>query len=388
MNTNLRIFSLSIIFALVISACTIGSTLPSPQEEAPQVLPSPTLGMTVTFERVDQTITFSYLVGNTGTNPVPGPITVLDDKVPVTCPEVTMVGNLDNNLDPGEAITCTGIYTITQADLEAGSVTTMATASASGNSSATITTTVPLQQTQTRALTLSKSPDPSTYTNAGDTIIYSYLITNSGEATLGPVQFTINDNKLGAAVNCGSADTTLAPGGTVSCSATYLITETDVTAGSVTNSASATDGTTTSDPVSATINRETTIPPSNLTPGTTIQHQVVSGEWLWQIARCYGADPKVVIQTNSQIPKPAEISPGITVTVPNIGSDRAIVGPQQGNDPFLSCVPRYTIQSGDTWESIASRFTASSTLLQSVNSGVALLPGNVIRVPINSLGDL
>jgi LysM repeat protein len=115
---------------------------------------------------------------------------------------------------------------------------------------------------------------------------------------------------------------------------------------------------------------------------------VVSGEWLWQIARCYGADPKVVVQTNKpQLLDPAEISPGITVTVPNIGSDRNIFGPQQGIDPFLSCAPKYTIQSGDTWESIANRYTASPALLQSVNPGVALLPGNVVRVPINSVGD-
>jgi LysM repeat protein len=316
---------------------------------------------------------------------IPGPVIVTDDKVLVSCPEVTTVGNLDNNLDPNEAVTCTGAYTITQADLDAGSVTTLATASASGNTSGTITTIVPLQQT--RAMTLAKSAEPTTYSNTGETIIYTYVITNSGQATLGPVQFIVTDDKLGAAINCGSAGTILAPGETASCSASYLITAADVTAGTVTNSASASDGTTTSNTITATINRNISLPPSNLTPGTTIQHKVVSGEWLWQIARCYGADPKVVIQSNPQILDPAEISPGITVKVPNIGSDGEIFGPQQGNDSFLSCAPKYTIQSGDTWESIANRYTASSTLLQSVNPGVALLPGNVVRVPINSVGD-
>jgi len=391
MTTNLRMISLSIIVALIVSACNISNgnpgdtSNPDPQVLPPQAEASPILTMIVTHTRTDQTLNFSYLVGNTSDAAVPGPVTVTDDKVPVTCPDVATVGDSDNDLDPNEAVTCTGIYTIIQADLDAGSLTTMATASAGGNTSATITTIVSLQQT--RAMTLAKSAEPQTYNSVGETIIYTYVITNSGEATLGPIQFIVNDDKIGAAINCGSAGTILATGGTVSCSASYLIKETDVTAGSVTNNASATDGTTTSNTITTTINRDTAIPPSNLTPGTTVQHQVVSGEWLWQIARCYGADPKVVVQKNSQLPDPAEISPGITVTVPNIGSDRAIFGPQQGNDSILSCAPRYTIQSGDTWESIASRYTASSALLQSVNPGVALLPGNVVRVPINSVGD-
>ncbi|MGD8404158.1 MAG: LysM peptidoglycan-binding domain-containing protein [Anaerolineales bacterium] len=390
MTTNLRILSLSIIIALILSACNLNRNPSGTDDQNAQALPpasdAPSLTMIVSHTRTDQTLNFSYLVGNTSAVAIPGPVTVTDDKVLVTCPEITTIGNLDNNLDPNEAVTCTGAYTITQADLDIGSVTTLATASASGNTSATITTIVSLQQT--RAMTLAKSADPVTYNNVGDTIIYSYVITNSGEATLGPIQFIVNDDKIGAAINCGSAGTILAPGGTVNCSASYLIKEADVTAGSVTNSASATDGTTTSNTITTTINRDTAIPPSNLTPGTTVHHKVVSGEWLWQIARCYGADPKVVVQTNkSQILNPAKISPGMTVTVPNIGSDGKIFGPQPGVDPFLNCAPKYTIQSGDTWESIASRYTASSTLLQSVNPGVALLPGNIIRIPINSVGD-
>lgn len=383
MTTKLRIFSLSAILALVLSACNLFAGNPDGANDpglqaTPLPTPTPNLGLIVTYERVDQTITFSYLVGNTDVNPIPGPITVTDNKVLVNCPEVSTVGNLDNNLDSNEAVTCTGIYTITQADIDAGSVTTLATATASGSSSATMTTTVPLLAT--RALTLTKTPDPLTFNNVGDTIIYSYVITNSGEATLGPAQFTVNDDKISVAINCGSGGTILEPNGTVSCSASYLITQADVTAGSVTNSASATDGTTTSNTVTATINRGTTTPPSNLTPGTTIQHQVVGGEWLWQIARCYGADPKQVVQSNSQLANPAEISPGITVTVPNIGAGgRPIYGPP--------CVGTHTVQSGETWNSIAQLHNADVLVLQEVNPGT-LSPGRVLKVPVNSAGGL
>jgi len=290
MTTNLRNVSMSLIIALVISACNIGTSLPSPQEEAPQALPATTLGMTVNYEIVDQTIIFSYLVTNISSTPVPGPISITDNKVPATCPPVNTTGNTDDNLDPGETITCTGFYTITQADLDAGSVMTVATATASGHTSTAIPTTVPLPQN--RALTLTKSADPTTYNNVGDSIIYTYNITNSGDVALGPVQFTVSDNKISFVINCGSGGAVLPPNETISCSATYLITQADVTAGSVTNSATATDGTTTSNTATTTINRGTTTTPSNLTPGSTIQHQVVNGEWLWQIARCYGASPK------------------------------------------------------------------------------------------------
>lgn len=396
MTTSTRIFSMGIILALILSACTLfsnpGGTNPAIQ---PTPLPTPVPGMSMTvnydtsapYNTVGQEISFSFLIGNTSGSPIPGPVTVTDDRIAtVTCPDLTLVGNQDTNLDTDEALSCTGTYAITQLDLDAGSVTNIATATAGGYSSLAVTTAVPLEQKRT--LTLTKSPDPQAFNSAGEAIIYSYVITNSGNVTLGPVQFTITDDKVGPAFNCGTGGTILAPTGTVNCSATYLTTEADVLAGAVVNNAFASDGTTISETVTATVNKGNAPSPSpGYTPGETIQHQVVLGEWLWQIARCYGADPRQVILANSQLANPAQLSAGDIVTVPDIGSERAIFGPQQGDGPTPSCVPKYTIQSGDTWASIASKFTASPTLLQSVNPGIALSPGNVVRVPINSVGD-
>ena len=67
----------------------------------------------------------------------------------------------DGFLDPGEAITCTATYTITQADLNSGSVTNVATAHAGGIDSNQDTETVTAVQTKT--LSLVKSATPSTY---------------------------------------------------------------------------------------------------------------------------------------------------------------------------------------------------------------------------------
>jgi surface antigen len=44
--------------------------------------------------------------------------------------------------------------------------------------------------------------------------------------------------------------------------------------------------------------------PSNLSPGSTIQHQVAVGEWLIQIGRCYGATYDDMRNANPQIADP------------------------------------------------------------------------------------
>jgi LysM repeat protein len=118
-------------------------------------------------------------------------------------------------------------------------------------------------------------------------------------------------------------------------------------------------------------------PPSNLAPGSTIQHQVAVGEWLIQIGRCYGANFEDLRNANPQIADPDFILPSMIVTVPRIGSVGRIYGPP--------CITFYTVQSGDSWESIAQRFNADLTVLHKVNP-VALTAGTQIKIPLNSAG--
>jgi len=115
----------------------------------------------------------------------------------------------------------------------------------------------------------------------------------------------------------------------------------------------------------------TMVPGSGLTPGTTVSHTVTRGEWLLQIARCYGAAYSAIRAANT-LRNPDYILPGQVISVPAIGSEGRIVGPP--------CVVAYIVQPGDTWETLAARFATTAAILQRANPG-ALATGRAIWVP-------
>ena len=61
----------------------------------------------LTYSAVDQTISYSYVIKNTGNVTLSGPFTVTDDKATVTCTQPA-----DAALSPTR-MTCTASYTIT-----------------------------------------------------------------------------------------------------------------------------------------------------------------------------------------------------------------------------------------------------------------------------------
>ena len=88
----------------------------------------------------------------------------------------------------------------------------------------------------TPGLTMVKTAVPGTYDTGGDVISYSYSVTNSGNVTLsGP--FTVADDR--ATDEACPAAGSLAPGASIACTASYTITQADLDAGSVTNTATA-----------------------------------------------------------------------------------------------------------------------------------------------------
>jgi LPXTG-site transpeptidase (sortase) family protein len=101
----------------------------------------------------------------------------------------------------------------------------------------------------TTALSLEKSSSTPPYSDLYDVINYSYSITNTGATSLpGPVRvFDTNTTVTCPAVNTiGDLDSNLDQNETIVCSGSYLVTATDLSVGSVTNSAFATAGSATS----------------------------------------------------------------------------------------------------------------------------------------------
>ena len=89
-------------------------------------------------------------------------------------------------LAPGESVTCTAMYTITQEDLDAGVVINHATASASYDNTPVFsnTDTAIVIVDKNPALEIVKSVTPGTYDHVGEELTYSYVVTNTGNVTM------------------------------------------------------------------------------------------------------------------------------------------------------------------------------------------------------------
>ena len=82
------------------------------------------------------------------------------------------------------------------------------------------------------ALTITKSASPSTFSAAGQTITYTYVVKNISSVPLHDV--TVEDSRLGQ-IECPM--THLDPGESMTCVATHVTTQADVAAGQIPNSA-------------------------------------------------------------------------------------------------------------------------------------------------------
>ena len=176
------------------------------------------------------TIDYTFLVENTGN--------VTLTNVGVTDPTVGTVSCLVTTLAPTESVTCTAQYTLTQADIDAGHLAN--TADASGTPPGALTPPTATDSTDTLlaaspAITLDKQSGGPCGNTAGDTIDYSFVVENTGNVTLTGI---VVDDPVVGAVDCPV--TTLAPTESTVCTATYTLTQADVDAGHVANTATAT----------------------------------------------------------------------------------------------------------------------------------------------------
>jgi len=383
-----RIFRIAFLVTtvLIIIACSIpgcGTQNNIVTNPTPTVVSLAIQPQTQSFNAVGQTITYNYVVTNTGTSRLAGPVTISDNKmIVVTCPNLNTVGNKNDSLDNAESITCTGSYVTTQADINNGAITNTATATVGGQTSNQATATVKVQLTPVLSLTVSASP--TTYTQANQNITFSYTITNTGPTPLGPAQFVVSDTRFPNPLNCGPNTTTLATGQSVPCQNVYTTTSTDASQSNSTSTATASGaGAGTAQPVTVVITNPTIpsygTPAANITPGSMVTHVVTPGDWMLQISRCYGTSFSAVATANPQITDPNVIYPANIVRVPNVGSVGRIYGPP--------CMIWYTVVSGDSWQSIATKYNAAVDVLKAANPAVSNPTAGIkIKVPVNSAG--
>ncbi|MFF2624294.1 hypothetical protein ACFVUN_00805 [Kitasatospora griseola] len=180
------------------------------------------------------TVTYEFLATNTGNVTLTG-LAVTETAFDghgtpptVSCPPEAA------SIAPGVAIACTAGYTVTAADVDAGRITNTATASATDPGGRTVnaeaaTAVFPAQATP--ALTLVKTATPDVVRQAGDTVHYTFTVTNTG----------FNGHGTAPTPDCPSADTArLLPGGQVTCTADYTVTEDDLRESLIENTATAT----------------------------------------------------------------------------------------------------------------------------------------------------
>ena len=199
-------------------------------------------------------------VTDTGTTPA--------GNVTATCsalsgPTGTCSGASVASLAPGQTATFTGSYTVTQADVDHGSVKDTAVANGTSPSgpvaSAGSSVTIPV--TQSPSLLLAKSANVTTVSQVGQQVTYSFAVTNTGNVTVNAI--AIADVQAAPSLNSSLSnlscpDSSLAPTASETCTATYTVTQQDLNHGSITDTATATGKTTvgasvTSNPSSATI---------------------------------------------------------------------------------------------------------------------------------------
>jgi len=163
----------------------------------------------------------------------------------VSCPALPAGG-----LQPTGTLICTADYTVTQADIDAGGVTNIASASDGTTTSGPDSVTVDADITD--GLSIVKRAVTEGFAMPGDIVSYEYDVTNIGNATL-TAAIDVADDKI-ANVTCPALPAGgLLPQAVLTCSADYEVTQDDIDAGSVTNIASASSGSVTSPEATVTV---------------------------------------------------------------------------------------------------------------------------------------
>ncbi|MBW1298793.1 DUF7507 domain-containing protein [Aquimarina litoralis] len=204
---------------------------------------------------LNNVIEYDIVVTNTGN------VTLTDIEITDANADAgSIVGSPIASLDPGESVTVTANQTITQADIDAGFIENSATAtgdspqggpddvtdvSDAGDESVETPngdgTTDGVTDNDPTVTDLVADPELTLVktgvvngSNAGDTITYTFTVTNTGNVTVDNIFI---DDILTGSTNLAVTPSTLAPGEQGTAQATYVLTQADINNGEVINSA-------------------------------------------------------------------------------------------------------------------------------------------------------
>ena len=173
--------------------------------------PNPT-----SFTAAGQAIAYSFKLNNTG-NVTINSIAMTGTKTgSITCAATTLA--------PAAETTCTSTYTTVAGDV-GGPIAYSATANGTPTAGALAPVAVngSITFTAQPTLTVAATPNPTSFSNAGQAIAYSFKLTNAGNVTINSIAMT--GTKTGS-ITCTA--TTLAPGANTTCTSTYTTVAGDV----------------------------------------------------------------------------------------------------------------------------------------------------------------
>ncbi|MBU8579246.1 DUF11 domain-containing protein [Brevibacterium luteolum] len=298
-------------------------------------------------------VEYSFELTNTGVTTLTR-ATLTDDKLGLDGVACALP---DAGLAPGEKASCDSVtYTLTQADIDAGKVTNTATITITDTSGTTASDEDDAERTFTAetALNLEKRAGAVTDANdngridAGDTIDYTFTITNTGATTLDAI--SLDDPLLGGDVSCPALpDEGLAPGESLECGPhTYTITQDDVDAGEVTNTATAGGEREAGDnPPDATDETRTPIDGSASLAVTKTAGDIVDANGSGKVDAGDTIEYTVAVENTGIL-----TVRDVTVTDPLLGGEMTDCSPaapatlQPGDDP-LTCTGTYTLTAAD-----------------------------------------
>lgn len=214
-----------------------------------------------TVNAAGDVITYTLRVTNSG-NVTLGNVTLVDP--------LTGLNQTVGTLIPGGSQSLTTSYTVTQGDMDRGSIVNVAVVTAQGPDETGVSSEdeALVRAVQSAGITVDITDNDAVITKAGQEIVYTITVTNTGNVTLENV--TIVDSKTGLVINIG----TLKPGESKSVDTSpYVVTQEDVDKGSVTNETTATGESPSQGDDNPTASDEVTTPITQL-PGILIEKKV------------------------------------------------------------------------------------------------------------------